>query len=391
MGRKGLSRFAAVLVATLAVLAILIFGGRQQGAAAAGSSGARARSSSPVAAAMKSLAAISGASGSFKRPPSTGPKTAPGKTIYAISFGQALPYFAAQTAGLKAAAAKLHWHLHVWDGKFDPSQWLAGVRQAVTAKANGILMLGVDCPSVQSGLQAAEAHHIPVVAIEAFDCSVLKHGAKSRFNWTVNYTEGSLTKWVRDIGKYAADWAIVHEHGHAKVLLFDETDAVYFHDAIAGFEKELKRCGGCGIVDTVQFTAAAYGPTLQQDASEALLKSPNANIVFTSGAESILHAGVAAAIKASSSKPVAVGVEGDVGAPGDFKSGVLGMAENIVPGWEGFAAMNALVRIFAGKKPAFQSGIGLRLIDRHHNFATFKPYVGPFNYKAIFEKAWGVK
>jgi ribose transport system substrate-binding protein len=391
MGRKGLSRFAAVLVVTLALLAISAFGGRQQRAAAAASSAARARSSNPVTAAQNSLAAISGPSGSFKRPPSTGPKATGGKTIYAISFGQALPYFAAQTAALQAAAAKLHWHLHIWDGKFDPSQWLAGVRQAVTAKANGILMLGVDCPSVQAGLQSAQAHHIPVIAVESFDCNVLKHGAKSRFTWTVNYAEGSLTRWVRDIGKYAADWSIVHKHGHARVLLFDETDAVYFRDAIAGFESELKHCRGCGIVNTVSFTGAAYGPTLQQKASEALLKSPSANIVFTGGAESILHAGVAAAIRASSSKPLAVGVEGDSGSPGDFKSGVLGMAENIVPGWEGLAALNALVRIFAGKTPAFHTGIGLRLIDRQHNFKKFKPYVGPFNYQTSFEKAWGVK
>jgi ribose transport system substrate-binding protein len=342
-----------------------------------------------VANAQKELDKFAGPEGSFVAPPAGTPKPPKDKTIVVIPFGAGIPSFAAASKEIAAGARKLGWNARVVDGKFQPNTWLAAIRDAVTAKVDGIITLGPDCPPIKAGLEEAKKANIPVINIEGHDCDTLESGAQPLFAHTVGYSEGELIDWLRQIARLQADWAIVHTKGKAKVLDVYETDAHTFKVMNDEFRKQLKKCPDCEIVDQVTLTAADYGPKLQQKVQQALLQHPDTNVVWPGGTETLLPAGVAAAVRSSQSKPISVGWECDDGSKENFSNGVLGMCINYVPQWEGYAALDALIRIMGGQEPNTKTGHGLRLVTKDIN-ADYVPYQSPVDFRDAYEKAWGV-
>jgi ribose transport system substrate-binding protein len=57
--------------------------------------------------------------------------------------------------------------------------------------------------------------------------------------------------------------------------------------------------------------------------------------------------------------------------------------------WTGWAAVDTMNSVFAGQKPK-NSGIGWTLLDENHNLPSSGPYNPKVNFKAVYEKAWGV-
>lgn len=345
--------------------------------------------SSVVTAAENDLEPISGAKGTFKPPVTGGPKATPGKSVYVVTYGLGIAYFAAQTKAVKEAAGKLGWQLNVWDGKFESTEWLAGIRQAVTAKADGIILEGPDCATVKAGLEAAKGAGIPVVAILAFDCNEGEAGGEPLFTWAVTHSEGSIQEYMEAVGEAQANWAIRQTNGEAKILSFEETDALAFRAIQEGFEKGLEKCEGCEVLETVQIVGTDYGPALQQKAQQALLKNPDATIVYPAGAEAPLDGGIAAALRTSASKPISTSANGGPNAGEYIEQGIAGMTISTAPNWEGWAAMDGLVKLFAGEEPPQDTGIGLRLIDEE-NLDSFAPYKPPVEFEAAYEESWGV-
>jgi ribose transport system substrate-binding protein len=57
--------------------------------------------------------------------------------------------------------------------------------------------------------------------------------------------------------------------------------------------------------------------------------------------------------------------------------------------WTGWAAIDTMNSLFRHSKPAY-SGLGWQLVDTQHNLPASGPFVSSVNYRAIYEKAWGV-
>ena len=57
--------------------------------------------------------------------------------------------------------------------------------------------------------------------------------------------------------------------------------------------------------------------------------------------------------------------------------------------WTGYAAIDTMNSLFRHQKPAY-SGLGWQLVDAQHNLPATGPFTSNINYKAIYEKAWGV-
>jgi ABC-type sugar transport system substrate-binding protein len=129
---------------------------------------------------------------------------------------------------------------------------------------------------------------------------------------------------------------------------------------------------------------------LQQKTEQALLQHPDTNIVWSGGTETLLPAGVAAAMRTTKSKATTTGWECDTGARENFESGILGVCFNWVPRWEAYGAVDALIRLFAGKEPTTETGLGIRLVDKDNNYNDFEPYKSPVDFAAVYEKAWGI-
>jgi ribose transport system substrate-binding protein len=263
------------------------------------------------------------------------------------------------------------------------------LRAAVTARADGVITFGPDCPAIRAGLISAKAANIPVINVEGHDCDAIKAGAKPLFTHTVHYKQGNLDDWTKAIARYQAYWIIAKTNGTGRVIEFVETDSYTLTSMAAEFEKTMKKCSTCAIVQKVTMTGADFGPKLQQKAQQAMLQHPEAKAVWPAGTESLLPAGVGAAIRSSQAKPVATGWECDQGMQTNFKTGVLGACFNYAPSWEGYAAVDALVRLFAKKQPTTKTGIGIRLVDQQHNLKGFNSYEAPIDFASAYEKAWG--
>ena len=344
-----------------------------------------------IAQATKLLEQIAGPNGSFKSPPTSGPKSTPGKKIYNVSYGEAIPYFHEVTRGIEEACKSLGWECTTWDGKFEVNEWLGGIRQAISAKADGIITQGFDASYVKSGLQEAAAAGIPVINLEGFDEDLVTPGAQPQFTWTVTYVDGNLKQWDEIAGRFAAAWAIIYRKGDVRALAFEQSDAYTMRAYTEGFVTELANYPTAKLLDTVTFLGTDFGPNLQQKADQAVLKHPDTNIMHT-GADSPIANGVVSAVRSLKGQAVVLGLEGDeTTMPAMYDEGIYPMCVNVVPAWEGYAALDALVRIFAGEKPTTETGIGYRLVDKDHNIADFKSYQGPVDYVAAYKKVWGVQ
>jgi len=335
--------------------------------------------------------------GTYANPPATSPAPPTGKDVWVISPSQSVTIAAAASSAAQRAAKALGWQAHVFDAKGAPDQYLAGIRQAIAAKAEGLVLLYIDCAYVKPGLQEARKAKIKVVAIQSVDCDQAKSGDPSLFDYVTHYQEGDFLTWIKAWGAAQATWDAEVAGGKAKIIEFKETDATATLQSSAGFRAELAKCAGCKVVDTVTFTAADLGTSLQQKAQQAFLSHPDATGVEVPF-DGVLTAGVLAAIRAAGAgaKLHVMGGEGDPANLDLIRSGGGQDAAVGTPSpWEAYAAMDGLNRLFAGEDPTkVKTGIGLQIIDKDHNLPASGPFrpIGrdrkPIDFERLYAKAW---
>jgi ribose transport system substrate-binding protein len=381
----------AALVALLSVLTAC--GGGSGGTASSGDSGGPGDSAAADAR-VKMLYA-----GTNAGPPSTSPAPVPGKTIWIISFSESYSASSNTAAGAKAGAEAMGWGANVYDAKGDPSKAIDGIRAAVAAGADAIYSIYWDCSAIKSGLLEAKAAGVVRIAQDSADCD-----GEPLFDYTNRYetgvydfNKGDWLTWAAGWQAVATDYVISKTQGHAKTVYFQETDGGVFDSEASGFREAFATCSTCTIVETVEFTAADFGPNLQEKAQQAFLKHPDVNSIVVS-ADAVLTSGVIAALKASG-KYGSVVIGGGEGSAAtvplmrEYK-GDWGFTSADVR-WEGWAGVDAANRILAGEQPAQSMGLGYQLVDRDHNLPSGDDLLPvkdgkPVDYAAMYKQAWGV-
>jgi ribose transport system substrate-binding protein len=321
----------------------------------------------------------------YHSPPTTSPPPQRGKRVWIISCDQSIASCSTPIAAALEAAKAMGWKTTLYDAKLNPARIAEGYRQAIAAKADGIVSYSIDCPLAPGALAQAEKAGIKVVTGESLDCK------KPLFDYVVNYTEGSFPKWFAATGSMAATNLIAGRNGAPKVIVVDQTDVPLLVPSLEGFKKRMAQCGeSCEIVDTVQFTTPDLGASLQQKIQQAILQHPEANAMFLEYDNYSLGAGPALRASGRMSKFLVSIAEGQASTLDDMRSGQLnGVGTGLPQGWESYQAVDALNRIFAGQKPA-PSGIGLQAFDKTHNMPAKGRWEPPIDYKSAYQKAWGV-
>jgi ribose transport system substrate-binding protein len=333
--------------------------------------------------------------GTNTMPDTTLRKPATGKKVVVISAGESSLSSSVPSDAALTAAKALGWDATLYDEKLNPTTAPALIRQAIAAGANGIILDATDCPTAKQALQEAKDHNIKVVPIYAFDCSdpAFPGGGDALFSGMINYGSkaNDIDAFTKSYGADQADAVIAATNGQAKVILFNDTEFTVLKYTAQGFTDELAKCGGCSVVDTVDFKAAELGPTLQQKAASALLQHPEANAVKIPYTAAALL-GISAAVAQSSKKSglYVMGGEG-FGPELDLIRTDKGCsAVNVISSdWVGWAAADTLNSLFLGQTPA-DSGIGWTLADKTHNIPASGDFVPPIDYKAAYKKAWGL-
>jgi ribose transport system substrate-binding protein len=345
---------------------------------------------STVTAALKALY-----QGTLKSPSTASRPAVKGKKIVIISSGQSSISSSVPVDAAAQAAKKIGWQVSIYDEQLNPANAPGLVRQAISSGADGIILDATDCPTVKGPLQEAKAKGIPVIGIYSFDCNdpIFGKGGQPLFTSYINYgvSVANAGKFTEEYGAAQADAVIAATGGHAKVVFFNDNEFTILKYTGAGFLNELKKCSGCSVVDTVNFTGTELGSVLQQKAAAALLQHPEANAVKSPyTAATIL--GISAAVTQSGRSGSIYVMGGEGFQPElDLMRAHQGVsAAMIAPSdWTGFAAIDTLNSVFLHQKPAF-SGLGWELVDPTHNLPASGPFLGTINYQAVYEKAWGV-
>ena len=348
-------------------------------------------SSSDVAQYERELAALY--RGTYEEP-SGGPVTPPrGKNVWVISTGQTIEAAVNASEGMEEAGRALGWEVTVFDGRFDSSRQLAGIEQALADGADGIVLIYIDCPPVKAALQQAKAAAVAVVGIQSQECEppLLSH--------VIRYAghRDFATYLSHGFGGTQAKWVIAKTKGEARTIVTAQTDLYSTRVTYdPGVTDEFAKCETCEIVDTVEFVGTEFGPPLQQKIEQSLNQHPEANSFIAAYDAVMTGGGGAAALRASGRLDELEVMGGEGSKPGIeliYDRAGMEACTGTPTGWEGYAAMMSLARIFAGQDPERgDSGIGEQVCDLEHNLPPKgEGYRAPIEYVAAYRELWGIE
>ncbi|MDP3952606.1 sugar ABC transporter substrate-binding protein, partial [Microbacterium sp.] len=330
--------------------------------------------------------------GTFTEPASTGPEAQPGYRVALVSSGTQSPTGTATANGAKEAAELLGWDLSIYDGKYEPSEFQEGIRQAVSQNVDAIWLYSIDCPLVKTALDEAKKAGIPVFSQEAADCSDVDPSEPSYYERSLEFSEGSFIEWGEGLGAAEATWLLSKLGSEANVIEVSNTELVITKAVHDGFQKAMKeQCPDCEVT-TLPIRLADFGPVLQEKISTALLRNPEANGMALSY-DDLVTAGGAAAVMASGRNDSLEVVSGS------------GYAANIDlvrknkgqdAGWtydgayEAWSAADMINRYFAGEE-SVPSGVGISMFDHDNDLPPEgEAWSTGIEYEPIFKKVWGV-
>ena len=198
--------------------------------------GANAASSAVCSAALAKATKAVNASVAVKAPwdgPKTGPKAATGKTIIYVAQTMQNGGVAGAEKGVEEAAKAIGWTVRVLDGQGTQAGMSAAVDQAVTLKADGIVIGGFDPATVKAGIDSAKAANIPVIGWHAAATS----GPQPDLGLFSN-----VTTLRADVSKISADWVIYDSKGKGGVVVFTDKSIPFAHGKSDEIVAELKTC-----------------------------------------------------------------------------------------------------------------------------------------------------
>lgn len=325
--------------------------------------------------------------------PSGGPVTPPkGKNVWVISTGQAIEAAVNASKGMEEAGRALDWDVTVFDGRFDSTRQLAGIEGALADKADGIVLIYIDCPPIKAALQQAKAAGVAVVGIQSQECEPALENHVVRY---ANHRDFA-TYLSHGFGGTQAKWVIAKTKGEAKTIVTAQTDLYSTRVTYdPGITAEFAKCETCEIVDTVEFVGTEFGPPLQQKIEQSLNQHPEANSFIAAYDAVMTGGGGAAALRASGRLGELEVMGGEGSKPGIeliYDRAGMEACTGTPTGWEGYAAMMSLARIFAGQDPERgDSGIGEQVCDIDHNLPPKgEGYQAPIDYVAAYHELWGV-
>jgi ribose transport system substrate-binding protein len=343
-----------------------------------------------------------GIKGTDRPLPSAGPAAQPGKTIWTIVCDASAPGCAGPAAGVEEAAKAIGWDVKTVDGASDPTKYAEGIRAAIAAGVDGLVLDNVDCQAVKQPLQQARAAGIKIFGLASFDCNdqlLSNPSSDALFDAALQYADGQGGgPAAEEFAALAADYAITKTKGQVKAIVVTENDILITQYLQNGFLNELKKCTSCDVVKEVPITLAdLVGGKLQDKLSAALTQHPDANVLYANYDAAILL-GIGQAAKASNNKDLitigAEGLEPNLKLIQDENGQTLALGAPTK--WEGWAAVDGLNRLFAGE-PQVDSGIGNQIIDKDH-LPDPLTYEGNFgsdgkplkDFRANYKKIWGI-
>jgi ribose transport system substrate-binding protein len=391
--RRKKSHVVATIVAMSAVPLFLSACGSSSSSSAGSSPTTSGASSTPWVAQAKADVTKGYGTGLVKPPPTSGPKAVKGKNVWYISCGESYSSCAGMSKDFKQASAALGWHTTLTDGKASPTVAAGLVRQAIAAKADGIVMVSYDCPGVKAALLAAKAAKVPVVSYLSFNCNSPAFPNSSN---QPSLFVGPRILGATDpsglstlFGKLVAEYGIAASGGKMNELYISCSAYVVCDTINKGYWKAMKPCTGCKVKNVLYTFAQVPNPAAQIWKS-AILAHPDANVI-TYNPASIMPLGLQTAIKGAGRQITVYGAEGGDLNYNNIRSGFEQDAVVRQDAQGTWATADTLNRIFAGGDPSTfpDEGGGVQVVDKDHNLpAPGQPYKSALDFQPLYEKVW---
>jgi ribose transport system substrate-binding protein len=327
--------------------------------------------------------------GTETKPPVSGPKAVVGKSIYVISCGQAVPGCSLQTNAALEAGKTLGWDVTVFDGSFGANDgYNKGIRQAIAAHANGIILVSIDCHMVTQPLREAKSAGLKVIGQNSFPCA-----DDPSLMTAMDYSSStpSLASFGHAEGVAQADYIIAKTEGKAKILNFRFVDNALAIQMTNGFNSEIAKCTGCSVKDA-DITFSDYGTPsgFSRKVSSALLAAGDVDAVrvpfdsFITGGvgQAVVNAGKAANTLVVGSE----GFEANLNLIREKRGQSAAIASD--QQWIGWGSADAMNRVFAGGEPT-PAGIGFKLVDAYYNLPSSGDYHSAVDFKSAYKAVWG--
>jgi ribose transport system substrate-binding protein len=405
MSRKAISRVA--MICGFALLLGLVVGCGSSGSSDSSSTAAESTESEATEA---STATEEGGSsqvqeqlatayeGVFGELPKSGPKAAPGKSIWIISLSQAAAGAKLPSEAAAEAAEKIGWKAKIFDGKGEYPRMSEGIDAAVSAGADGIIVVAADCGQLKSALERAKTANVPTYGLISLDCNA-KYGGSGTSEYSATSQTGTNgnygTLLEESILPMQVAWSVAKaEEEGGSIVAFTETDNAIMKYSKNGVDNALEELctGSCESSEySMTFLDVLQG-RLATKISAALAQNPTASVVMLPYDAAVSAGGLEAV--ASSGRPSEISLIGAGGSPETYeliRSGKQAATVAVSPRWEGWSAIDGLNRVFAGAEQV-DPGIGGQVVDKEHNLpAEGEEYEVPVAFAANYERIWGVK
>ncbi|MDF5753086.1 substrate-binding domain-containing protein [Spongiactinospora sp. TRM90649] len=327
---------------------------------------------------------------SYGTPPTSAPAAPKGKKVWIVSCGQSAIGCQTGAEAAKEAAEAVGWQAQICDGKLNAGGAFAQcVRQGVAARQDAIITEAIGCSDVQQPLSEAKAAGVLTVDFWGFDCDTGAGGEKL-FTASVVPSEDhpTNTAYQEAIGRARAEWIAARSGGKASIVELVFRGTTIGETLHRGFTDGIAGCSGCR-VHTVDVTHNTFGD-VRQIIESALLKHPDATWVSVP-LDSLVLAGAAQAV-AGSPREDELRLIGGEGLPPNLDLVRGDRGQHAAVGqpidWYGWAAVDTLIRAFAGEKPA-PAGLGFQIIDAKANLPGSGAYATPVDFRSAYRKAWG--
>jgi ribose transport system substrate-binding protein len=331
--------------------------------------------------------------GTFSSPPTSGPKTAAGKSVWVISCGQVATSCSSFANGAMAAGKAAGWSMHLYDARLNPANYTVGIDEAIAAHANGIVTVAADCDLARTALSQAKSAGVKTVGIVSFDCNdpLQRTGPPLYSTFPEFHGQPQYGGAFEEFAKIRAAWLIQQTNGKAKVVATNEPGFLISAHQNAGFNAEMKTCSTCSVLNTVTITPTDLtGGTEQSKFQSAVLKyHPNAIFIEN---DSFFQQFADAALKSVGYSHIAIagGECVDATVTAAIRAGGPEQAcAAYSPEWIAWGAMDELNRQFVhpGSKPV-DEGLGFQLVDKSHNLPSSGAYQVPVDFKSAYLKVW---
>ena len=278
--------------------------------------------------------------------------------------------------GVHAAGDALGWEIMTIDPKGDVDATNKAIDQAIQLRADGIVLAGPDPELVKAAVQRARNAGVPVMGVAAG-----REPSETGINHDV-----SLKPFEQ--GQLLAAYTVVASEGTAQVGVLQDSEFANSVQRLDGFMDIFKQCGGCSIVDTVEWTTTDIGTQLGSKSQSFLQSNPSVEYAWVA-IDGPAADVVIAAQQVGGSQVRIMSFDADPQNIQFLIDGKQFADIGTALDWDGWAAVDNLNRIFAGKEPVEDDGIPIQLVTKD-NAGDFveNGYQGGIDFAAKYVELW---